>query len=245
VVAGHVAPQKYHDYIGFRVPQPVLRRAFHRTYGLELPDQTLSLRLSLAIYQEFASKIIPEATEVAWAQRGKGLEEIANSLHHRSLFHLRREKLDAAWDKTRTKPGPGDKLTAFVFRILPKVGPLDVFQFHVPTPVADQLFANSLKATIAAYERGIGDARLDPPDINLDTGRPTRPGEYRYCDGAYALLLHRLEQTQFVGVTSALRDNLLAFYSESHGKAQKKPRHWRRVSRDLEKLKAAPVADPS
>jgi len=42
VVAGHVAPQKYHDWIGFRVAEPALRRAFKRTYaGLEFGDQIL------------------------------------------------------------------------------------------------------------------------------------------------------------------------------------------------------------
>jgi hypothetical protein len=69
VVAGHVAPQKYHDWIGFKVPEPVLRRAFKSTYGLELSDQILSVRLALASDRESPSKVIPEMTEVAWALR--------------------------------------------------------------------------------------------------------------------------------------------------------------------------------
>ncbi len=243
VVAGHVAPQKYHDWIGFRVPEPVLRRAFRRTYGLELPAQILGCRVSLDAYREIASKIIPKMTKVAWALKRTDLEERATSLQHRNLFHLRSEKLDAAWEKTRTRPGPGDKLLAFVFRILPKVGPLNAFQFHTPTEETEQLFAGSLKATIGEYKRKIEDARLDPADINLDTGRPTRPGEYRYCDRTYAQLLEQLRHYHFATVTPALRDSLLSFYSDSeHDTVRKKHRQWRRVQRNLRELQAVPAS---
>ena len=244
VVAKHVAPQKYHEWIGFRVPQPALKRAFFRTYGLELPDQTLSLRLALLSYRKMASEFIPEMTEVAWALKGKPLEECATNVHHRSLFHLRRESIDAKWEKTRSRPGPGDKLTALVIRILPKFGPLNAFQFHVPTQTTEQLLADSLKATITMYEARIEQA--DPPDINLDTGRPTRPGEYRYCDQTFAKLLFRLERTHFATITPGLRDELLSFYQDSgHDSMRKKPRQWRRVTRDLDEQKRTPAGHSS
>ena len=241
VAAGHVAPQKYHDSVGFRVPEPMLQRAFLKTYGLKLPHQTFSLRLSLFSYREIASKLIPEMTEVAWAGRGKSLEKQATGLHHRSLFHLRQPKIEAFWEKTRTRPGPGDKLTAYVFKILPKVGPLQYFQFHTPTDQTEQLFADSLKATVADYQTRVRNAQLDPPDINLDTGRPTRPGDYRYCDGTFAKLLHQLARDHFATVSPALRANLLGFYRDpAPNLVRKKPRQWRRVQRDLQELKALP-----
>ena len=240
VVAGHVAPQKYHDWIGFRIPKPVLQRAFRRTYGLDLKDQVLSTRLTLAVYRETAAHLIPEMTEVAWADKRKTLEARAGDLHHKSLFHLRRPNIEASWEKTRTKPGPGDYLTAWVFRILPKFGPLNVFQFHPPTQETAQLFSESLKATAADYEIKVGDPRFDLPNINLDTGQPTRPGDYRYCDGAFAKLLHELGRADFATATPALRESLLSFYSDSsRNTLRRKRRQWRRVTRDLGRLKAA------
>jgi Zinc dependent phospholipase C len=239
VVAGHVAPQKYHEWIGFRVPEPVLRRAFRKTYGLELTKQLLSTRLTLWSYRNLAGKFVPEMTEVAWAGRGKSLEERAKGLHHRSLFHLRLVDTEAG-RFSRTKPGPGDKLTAMVFSIVPKFGPLNCFQFHTPTDQTDQLFADSLKATIGEYARRVKDAQFDLPDINLDTGRPTHPGDYRTCDQTYARLLHQLERTHFALITPALRENLLGFYSEStHDSLRKKHRRWRRVQKELKELRAA------
>jgi hypothetical protein len=145
--------------------------------------------------------------------------------------------------KAYTEPGPGDKVTAFFFRILPKFGPLSVFDFHAPTLQTEQLFAESLKATIEAYNarlRAVREDHYDPPDIDLDTGRPTQPGEYRACDRAYARLLHKLRRAHFAGVTPALRDNILAFYAESaNNHTHKRPAKWRQVSRDLAALKAA------
>jgi hypothetical protein len=242
VVAGHVAPQKYHDSIGFRVPSPALQRAFRRTYGLELKDQTPWLRLGLFGYRKTSSRLIPEMTEVAWALRGKSLEQRATDLHHRSLFHLRRVTVEAKWEKTRSRPGPGDKLTAWVFRVVPKIGPLNAFDFHTPTQETEQLFADSLKATVADYEQRAKDARFDPPNINLDTGKPTRLGDYRTCDQAYSRLLHKLQHTHFTTTTPALRGNLLGFYSESaHQAAPQRGRSWRRVQRELKEMKASPL----
>jgi Zinc dependent phospholipase C len=242
VVARHVAPQKYHDWIGFKVPEPVLRRAFKRTYGLELSDQILSVRLVLASYRESASQVIPEMTEVAWALRRKELEERASGQHHEQLYHLSRKSYET-WRKTYTRPGLGDELTAFVFRLIPKFGPLSAFDFHTPSLVTEQLFADSLRATVEDYNKTLQSAQatgFDPPDVNLDTGRPTRPGEYAFCDRAYADLLHKLKRQRFAGVTPQLRDHLLNFYSNSTDDTmRRKHRRWRGVLRDRDELEAA------
>jgi hypothetical protein len=241
VVAGHVAPQKYHDWIGFRVPKPVLERAFERTYGLELKNQILRVNFAIFSYDELASNIIPEMTEVAWVLRRKELEERASALQHKRLYHLP-HKSYAAWEKTRSKPGAGDKLTAFIFRLIPKFGPLNAFDFHAPTVHTEQLFADSLKATVQSYEpqlRAAQAGRFDPPNVDLDTGRPTQPGEYVHCDQTYAELLHRLQATRFAHVTPELRDNVITFYEEpADNVVRNHHKRWRRVLRDLDELKA-------
>lgn len=237
VVAGHVAPQKYHDWIGFRVPEPLLRRAFRDTYGLEMKDELFCPRLAFVTYRKFASSVIPEMTEVAWALRGKSLESRAGSLHHRTLFHLRSPRIEASWEKTRKRPGPGDKLTAMIFRLLPKIGPLDVFQFHTPTEETEELFAHSLKAVVVDYEFRMTDGRFKLPELNLDTGRPTRPGEYKYGDATYARWLEKLARGHFTGVTGAMQADILSFYRDSTlDSMRRNSRQWRRVQRDVKQL---------
>ncbi len=243
VVAGHVAPQAYHDYIGFRVPEPLLKRSFRQTYGLQLPDQLFSMRLAFFSYRKMASRFIPEMTEVAWALKGKDLETCAHDVHHQTLFHLNRANIEASWEKKRTRPGLGDKLVAAFIRIIPKVGPLNVFQFHLPTNQSEELLAESLKATVADYEVQLGPAHVNPPNINLDTGRLTHPGEYHFGDMTYARWLDRLDHSHFASINPAMRDSLLGFFNDPAKKdgMRRDSRKWRKIQRELADLKAAPA----
>jgi hypothetical protein len=247
VVARHNAPQAFRDWIGFRVPKPLLGRAFKCTYGLELSDEFLDVDLSLATYRRVANKFVPEMTEVAWALRRQELEERASGVHHQQLYHLSRQCY-ADWQKTYTRPGAGDKVTAFFFRLFPKFGPLSAFDFHTPTVETEQLFAESLRASVSAYDQelqAMWSLSYGLPDIDLDTGRPTRPGEYAHCDQAYAELLHKLKGRHFADVTSELRENLLSFYADSEDDTfRNQPEKWRRVSAELAELKASTPGKP-
>ena len=241
VVARHNAPQAYRDWIGFKVDKSLLERAFQRTYGLAMTDEIFSVDLALFSYRELAGKFIPEMTEVAWALRRSEMENLAAGTHHQRLYHLSRASYQA-WRRKYSKPGPVDRLTAFMFKLIPKFGLLNAFDFHAPDLQTEQLFADSLKATVDGYEREIKLAQsgqLDPPDVDLDTGAPTRPGEYLHCDLTYARLLHKLGQKHFANIDLGLRDNLLSFYRSSSANAVRKHlREWRKVLRDLDELKA-------
>jgi hypothetical protein len=242
VVARHNAPQAYRDWIGFKVSKPVLQRAFEKTYGIKLSNQLLRVDLSVGAYKKIANQFIPEMTEVAWALRREELEERASSAEHRRLYHLSRQCYQD-WLKAYTKPGLGDQINAFFFRLFPKFGPLSVFDFHTPTLKTEELFADSLRATVDGYDarlREEGAQRYDPPNIDLDTGRPTEPGEYRTCDRTYAMLLHKLTHKHFAGVTPELRDNVLTFYAgAAKEEARIRPEKRRQISHDLAALRAA------
>jgi hypothetical protein len=54
--------------------------------------------------------------------------------------------------------------------------------------------------------------------VNLDVGRPTRPGEYEPADEAYAALLEKLDEHDFADVTPALRRDVLHFYGDASGR---------------------------
>jgi hypothetical protein len=76
--------------------------------------------------------------------------------------------------------------------------------------------------------------------VTRPTGRPTGPGEYASCDRTYAELLHKLRHDRFAGVTPALGDDLLNFYSNSADDTmRRKHRRWRGVLRDRDELEAA------
>ncbi len=234
VANGHFAPQAYHDFIGFEVSKPVLERAFRRTYGLELKEVFLSEDLALGTYRRSISTVIPEMTKVAWDQRKNDLIKTTPGLtRSRFVYNLSRASYHKEWGDQYERPGFGARFLAFLLRIVPKVGPFKALSFKPPTPEADRLFMKSFNATIVQYRELLRQLRtgkqLELNNTNFDTGKPTRIGEYRMADEAYAQLLEKLKKSDFKTVDEALRANLLAFYDHANVEAK--------VAADLGQLK--------
>ena len=61
--------KQYHDFIGFKVSESLLERAFRDTYGEDLDDLLHVDDLTLATYRFAVSRVIPEMTQVALATR--------------------------------------------------------------------------------------------------------------------------------------------------------------------------------
>src|SRR5205085_11670023 len=66
VAHGFYAPQAYHDFIGFEVSKPVLQRAFEKTYCMPVESIFKDIDHAIGSYRHTASRIIPEATKIAW-----------------------------------------------------------------------------------------------------------------------------------------------------------------------------------
>ena len=75
----------------------------------------------------------------------------------------------------------------------------------------------SFNKTLDRYRAVLAEHRLNNlrlPNNNFDTGKPTREGEYRLADAAYAALLEKLADVK-TAPPSELRANILAFYGSS------------------------------
>jgi hypothetical protein len=108
----------------------------------------------------------------------------------------------------------------------------------------------SLDKTIARYDQELLQLReqpaMDLPDINFDTGEPTHAGKYQLTDDSYDFLLGKLEARHFDMLTSALRDNILAFYGNLQEPLDTK-RHkeeFAKLQERLQELKQAPTVNP-
>ncbi len=183
VARGNYAPQAYHDFIGFEVARPLLERAFRQTYSLELTDVFHDLDLALSTYRHTVSSIIPTATQAAWRLKRDDLLKVQPGISRRRfVYNLSRASYRKNWGRDYKQPGIGARLLAFLVRILPKIGPLKVLDFRVPTQQTDLLFQTSFDRTLNGLVSGLlGDeagAKLVIPDRDFDTGEPTRPAEY-------------------------------------------------------------------
>jgi hypothetical protein len=248
VAKGRYAPDAYHDFIGFKVAKDVLERAFVKTYGLQLKDVFQNLDLAIGTYRRAVSSLIPEMTKVAWELKKDEIEKSSPGItREKFLYSLSRAEYEKEYGKDYEKPGFFAKSTAWLFRVMPKVGPFKVFAFKAPTPEAEKLFMESFNATLTRYRSLLAQARDGKPqleNIDFDTGKPTRAGEYSLADRAYSKLVIALEKNKFERANPELRQNIIGFYGDLNAPiATKADRDdWRRTLAALDKLKATPTA---
>lgn len=219
VARGLYASEDYHDFIGFEVAKPVLMRAFHDTYGIEMNDIFGALDLGIGTYRFTLGTLIPEMTKVAWDSKRDDIEKLSPGItRSRFIYAMPRARYNKEWDRNYRRPGFFTRLLAFIFRLMPTLGPFRVLSFKPVPDAAERDFLRSFDATVAQYGRFLERARtgnLKLENTNLDTGRPTRPGDYRLADGAYAYLLDRLAKQQFAGLTPELRANLKSYFARA------------------------------
>ena len=249
VAQGRFAPDAYRDFIGFEVAQPLLDRAFRETYGLELASVLVDEQRAIGSYRHVISSTIPKATRVAWALKKDEIQRDKPSMTRKQfLYNLSRASYEKNWGKDYRGPTAGDKVLAFLFRLIPKIGPLKALALRAPTPQAEQLFEHSFNATLAQYRGFLSDhdhGRLVLVNDNFDVGAVTAPGQYRLADATYAALLDRLSRQNFAGMSPDLRAELLRFYSDPAAPyaTRKDPKAWERVQDELQRLQA--VQPPS
>jgi hypothetical protein len=258
--AGYM-PETYSNFVGFRASKPLLDRAFQRTYGLDLRDLFASEDLAIGTYRRGASEIIPQMTRIAWKKKKKEIQKLRPDVNRKEfVYKLSRRDYDLKWGteyqnpnlfhrnwgEKDAKPGPLARILVFLFRIFPKVGPLQTLSFKLPTPETERMFVQSFKSTLKQYEDELAklqNGHTDFVNADCDTGKPTHAGDYRLADETYANLLDRLAKTNFAKVSPELRENILAYYGNPSAPIATKQdkERWDRVLRELDRLRSTPT----
>ena len=217
VAKGRYAPEGYHDFIGFEVAAPLLERAFRETYGLDLDSVLKDEPRLINSFRHDVSSLIPKATRIAWKLKQDDIrKDLPGITRQKFLYNISRSSYEKQWGKDYSRPGFGDSFLAFLYRILPKIGPLRVLAFRTPTPQTEKLFEQSFNVTLDRYRALLADLRngeVALPNDNFDVGEATARGQYRLSDDACGQLLNRLAAKDFADASPELRADLLRFYS--------------------------------
>lgn len=243
VARGRYASEDFHDLIGFEVAQRLLDQAFLETYGLALSSVLLDEEKSLNSYRRDVSKLIPKATRIAWSLKSKEIQaEEPSATERKFLYNLSRADYEKEWGTNYGRPTAGERFLAFLYRLVPKLGPLKVLQLRLPTPETEKLFEASFNASLDRYRKALveeREGRLHLPNTNFDVGTDTAPGQYRLNDDTRAQLLDKLAQKGFAGATPELQSELLRFYNhpEADYATKKDAKAWARVQTELEQLR--------
>jgi hypothetical protein len=206
----------YRAFIGFDVAKPLLERVFLATYGIEMKKVFLKEDLAFASYRHAISETIPQITRIAWRDKREEIEKLnPGAAEERFVFNLSREEFEQAYGTDYQKPGLLARFLAFLYKMLPKVGPLRPLEFKAPSKEAEALFLESFKDTRERYRTALdalGRGHLELPNTDFDTGKASTQGEYALADETYAELLDRLSDRDFADVPAVLRKNINAFY---------------------------------
>ncbi len=242
------APESYHDFIGFEVAPRVLEQAFQETYGLDLKKVLGDETKVLKSFRHAVSDLLPKATRIAWDLKKDEIQRDEPGItRQKFLYNLKRANYEKEWGKDYVKPKFSDKVLAFIYKILPKIGPLKVLQFKTPTPETERMFEASFNQTLDQYRKSLNEERESgKPALmngNFDLGEVSGPGKYRLSDTTHAKLLDKLADQKFSGMTPEIRAELLDYFSASDTPfAMKKDKKlWAKVQTELEELKRAPA----
>jgi len=249
VARGRYAPDDYRDRIGFQVSKELLQRAFEETYCLKLDSIFTNYDLALGTYRYAVGGVIPKMTKVAWqTKKDEIMQDDPSMTRKRFLYHLSKASYRKNWDGKHTEPTFFQRLIALFIGLLPKIGPLRALSFRVPTPATEKLFMASFNKSLEDYGQYGRELRtqkqIELVDDNFDTGTVTRPGEYPLADNTYSALLDRLAKDKFAQVSPELRKDLLDHFGDPGGQVamKKHKKEWAKVSREVDDLKASPVA---
>jgi len=245
VAKNRYTSDNFHDFIGFNISEPLLERAFADTYGLQMQDVMHNEDLAIGTFRHAISTLIPDMTRVALISRRKEIvRDTPNFNEKEFLYHLSRAQYQKEWGNGYRKPGVGSRILAFFLKIVPKVGPFKAVAFKIPTTQTEDMYIKSVNKTVddyAALLRQQRGSQLRLADMDFDTGRETRAGEYSLADKTYAHLLNDLAKNDFAEATPQLRQNILSFYSNPNAPiaTKKDSKAWRTAQEELEKLKVS------
>lgn len=238
------APETYHDFIGFEVAPRVLEQAFQETYGLDVKKVLVNEERALNSYRHAVSKLLPKATRIAWHLKKDEIQTDEPGMTKRKfLYNLKRAKYEAEWGKDYTKPTLNDKFLAFLYKILPKFGPLRVLQFKTPTPQTEKLFEASFNDTLDLYRdllrRQRENGQVEITNDNIDLGTVSAPGQYNLSDTTRAKLLDQLAQQKYAGITAEIQKELLTYFAATDTPfvMKKDKKAWARLQNELDTLK--------
>ncbi len=243
VAKNRYTSDRYHDFIGFEIAQPLLERAFLDTYGLKLSDVLGDEDLAIGSFRRAVGTIVPEMTRVALLNRRADIvRDTPNFNEKKFLYRLSRTNYEKEWGRGYRRPGVGSRILAFILRKIPKVGWASSLDFKVPSTRTEDLYIQSINRTMDNYNSLLrevphGDPSL--PNTDCDTGRATSAAEYSLADKTYQRLLSDLSKNNFAQMSPLLRGNILGFYSDLNAPyhTKKNSKSWNETEQELQRLK--------
>lgn len=215
------APPAYLRKVGFRVPRGFLRRAFASTYGFDVRSVLGSDRPALHSYRTAVRSFIPAFAEAEVVLHRHQFPPHDDDEAYRVFSErVSRTNYERRWKHTYKGPGIKAHLLAIVVFLVPKIGGAADLAIKIPTPETQHWYFRSVNRTVDVLNETLRKLRDDASDpislanLDLDTGKQDKPGDYHLADDAYAKLLDRLTAKPGIPISSDLKQHIVGYYGD-------------------------------
>ena len=243
------APPAYMQRIGFKVPRKFLEQAFISIYGFDIHEILGKARPALRSYRTSVRSFIPAFAEAEVVLHRHQFPPHPDDEAYRTFTErVARTNYERHWKHTYKGPGIRAHLLAVLVFLVPKIGAASDLAIKIPTPKTEEWYLQSVNHTVDVLRETLHQrlSSADPQsaplaNVDLDTGKPAKFGDYPLADQTYAQLLSLLASNPTRSIPADLKQNILEYYAglESLAAAHDQLR------RDLETIKAMkPAPDP-
>lgn len=221
---GHLefASPAYLRAVGFRVPRRFLERAFVHIYGFDVHSILGQDRPALRSYRTSVRSFIPAFAEAEVVLHRHQFPPHGDDEAYRVFSHrVSRTNYDRRWKHTYKGPGLKAHLLAIVVFLVPKVGGAADLAIKIPTPETQEWYLSSMNHTVDVLNETLRKLREEEKDpvslanLDLDTGKQEKLGDYTLADQTYAKLLERVIASPQNTISRELKQDILAYYGDS------------------------------
>jgi hypothetical protein len=216
------ASPAYLRAVGFRVPRKFLQRAFVHTYGFDIHSILGPDRPAVRSYRTSVRSFIPAFAEAEVVlHRHQFPPHPEDEAYRIFTERVSRTNYERRWKHTYKGPGIKAHLLAILVFIVPKVGGAADLAIKIPTPETQHWYFDSVNHTVDVLNKMLRKMREDASDpialanLDLDTGKQERWGDYPLADETYAKLLERITARPEVAIARDLKQHILEYYGNA------------------------------
>jgi hypothetical protein len=245
-----LAPLRYLQRVGLRVPVTQLAVAFYDTYGLGDPfSKTRKRRINVRGYRFAVRSFLPQiAYAVTILNRGHMPPDSQSAEFQKMATEAARVASENDWQAYRRRVGIFTYSLAGIIYIMPKFGALRLVAIKGPTEATEEDYVRSVNRSTDALRVALtkfGGPKPGLENRDLDTGSTVQPGSYKLTDETYVALLHRLAADPHSPIPAEVKADLLGYYADPNSPIYGKmdAARWARIQADVQVLETIPVRE--
>lgn len=234
---GNYSPVSQVNFIGFEVSEPVLERAFHKTYGLHLNQVFKSFPLAVNSFRFSVKQLLPELTKDAWKLRNSFIITLNPVADKTSYTRKIKTKI---YNQDGLAPKIKSNIITLLIGTIPKVGPFKKIKIKEPLDKVEQIFTRSFERILSSYSltlKKLENNKAVLANLNYDTGKASRRGDYLLADKSYYSLLKKLKRKHSLKMNGELKAYLLTYYNTPATANHVKPFKQRKTAKMVALLK--------